>query len=79
MCGNVVLKIVCRKPRVGKASEDAVKPSGGADPPRFRGGSDLSPGGRLSTTPARGVGHRRKFSPGTLRAVAWGGRGTVVG
>ena len=46
---------------MGKVSEDVVNPSVGADPPRSRGGSDPSPGGRLSTHPARGVGHRRQF------------------
>ena len=44
-----------------KASEDAVNPSVRAGSPRSRGGSDLSPGGRLSTPPTGRVGHRRQF------------------
>ena len=43
-------------PRVGKASEDAVNPSVRADPPPSRGGSNLSPGGRISTGPAAELG-----------------------
>ena len=46
---------------MGKASGDAVNPFVRADPPRSRGGSDPSPGGRLSPTPARRVGHRWQF------------------
>ena len=46
---------------MGKVSEDVVNPSVGADPPRSRGGSDPSPGGCLSTSPAHRVGHRHQF------------------
>jgi len=46
---------------VGNASEYAVNPSVGADPPLSREESDLSPGGRVSSPPARRVEHRQQF------------------
>ena len=57
---------------MGKASEDAVNPSVRANPPHFRGESDPSPRGRLSTPPARRVGHRRQL-------FRWGHRGLMCG
>ena len=46
---------------MGNASEYAVNPSVGADPPLSREESDLSPGGRVSTPPARRVEHWQQF------------------